>query len=375
MLQVLTAKIQICPDAVQSEVLQRTMAVYLRLCNAVSDYIFKTHDLVQSSVNKSLYYALRSEFGTPSQMTQSAIRSVIAAYRTLLSNCDPWMKVKFRHGFYDLVWNRDYGLKPGRFSINSLDGRLQIAYHEKGMSKYFDKSEYTFGSAKLLRRHGKFYLHVSVSHEVPDVADDQICNIVGIDRGINFIAATYDSKGKSCFYSGRAIKNKRANYRRLRHELQMNRTRSARRRLCRINQRENRWASDVNHKVTKALVEGNPTGTLFVLEDLAGIREGCLVKKPKSDRPIYVSWNYFDFEQKLAYKAARAGSKVVKVNRAYTSQACPKCGHTEKANRDKHLHLFTCKACGYRSNDDRVAAMNLHRKGIEYLVPDAVVGE
>jgi len=36
-------------------------------------------------------------------------------------------------------------------------------------------------------------------------------------------------------------------------------------------------------------------------------------------------------------------------------------------NRDRQYHLFTCKACGYRSNDDRIAAMNLHRKGIEYL--------
>lgn len=58
---------------------------------------------------------------------------------------------------------------------------------------------------------------------------------------------------------------------------------------------------------------------------------------------------------------------VVKFNPAYTSQTCPKCGHVEKSNRNKHSHLFLCKCCGYRSNDDRVAAMNLHGKGISWL--------
>ena len=40
---------------------------------------------------------------------------------------------------------------------------------------------------------------------------------------------------------------------------------------------------------------------------------------------------------------------------------------------------FTCKNCGYTSNDDRIGAMNLYRMGINYLadsqVPDTVVTE
>lgn len=69
----------------------------------------------------------------------------------------------------------------------------------------------------------------------------------------------------------------------------------------------------------------------------------------------------------LEYKALRSGSKVVVVDPKYTSQTCPKCGHTEKANRNKNTHTFTCKTCAYTSNDDRIGAMNLQRKGIEYI--------
>lgn len=63
-------------------------------------------------------------------------------------------------------------------------------------------------------------------------------------------------------------------------------------------------------------------------------------------------------------------STVIAVDPEYTSQSCPKCGHTEKSNRNKKKHIFQCRICGYTSNDDRIGAMNLHRKGMEYLVQE-----
>ncbi len=199
-----------------------------------------------------------------------------------------------------------------------------------------------------------------------------------VDRGINFVVATYDSKHKSGFVSGKAIKQKRANYSKLRKELQMRHTPSSRRRLKAIGQRENRWMQDINHQVSKALVENNPKHTLFVLEDLSGIRNTTERVKTK-DRYVSVSWSFYDLEQKLIYKAKQNQSSVIKVDPHYTSQCCPCCGHVEKSNRNKKIHLFTCQKCGYKSNDDRIGAMNLYRMGINYLadsqVPNTVVTE
>ncbi|GIP31424.1 hypothetical protein J2TS4_06340 [Paenibacillus sp. J2TS4] len=62
----------------------------------------------------------------------------------------------------------------------------------------------------------------------------------------------------------------------------------------------------------------------------------------------------------------------MEVDPRYTSQACPKCEHTERANRDKKKHRFCCQKCGYRSNDDRIGAMNLQRIGIQYIAEVAV---
>lgn len=374
----ITAKVQIVATDTDKVLLNKTMSVYCDACNYVSDYVFRTHDLKQFSLNKILYSTLREKFSLKSQMAQSVFKTVIARYKTILENQNEWIKPSFKKSQYDLVWNRDYSLTQNCFSVNTLNGRVKLPYFAEGMSKYFNHSIYKFGTAKLVNKHGKYYLHIPVTYEVEESNISDICNVVGIDRGINFVVATYDSKHKSGFVSGKAIKQKRANYSRLRKELQMRHTPSSRRRLKAIGQRENRWMQDINHQVSKALATGNPKHTLFVLEDLTGICNVTERVKTKN-RYVSVSWSFYDLEQKLIYKAKQNQSSVIKVDPRYTSQCCPACGHTEKSNRNKKIHLFTCKNCGYTSNDDRIGAMNLYRMGINYLadsqVPNTVVTE
>ncbi len=373
-----TAKIQVQVAPEQRELLDITMDTYRNACNFVANYIFQTHDLKQFSLNKALYYDLRKRYGLKSQMAQSVFKTVIARYKTILENQREWTKPDFSKPQYDLVWNRDYSLTQDLFSVNTLSGRVKLPHYSGGMEKYFDHDIYSFGTAKLVKKHGKYFLHIPVTRDIPEALDSGVCNVVGVDRGINFIVATYDSKHKSGFVSGKAIKQKRAKYKQLRKELQQRQTPSARRRLKAIGQRENRWMQDVNHQVSKALVESNPKHTLFILEDLSGVRSAT-EKVRRKDRYVSVSWSFYDLEQKLKYKAALNESSVISVDPRYTSQTCPVCGHTEKANRNKRLHIFKCKCCGYTSNDDRIGAMNLYRMGINYLVnsqvPDTVASQ
>lgn len=374
----LTAKVQITTTLNDRVLLDETMAMYAAACNYVSDYVFRTHNLKQFALNKELYFVLRKRFSLKSQMAQSVLKTVIARYKTILENQKEWIKPSFKKLQYDLVWNRDYSLAQNCFSVNTLKGRVKLPYFSEGMSKYFNHEVYKFGTAKLVNKHGKYFLHIPVTCNVKESELSDVCNVVGIDRGINFIVATYDSNHKSGFVSGKAIKQKRAHYSRLRKELQMRQTPSARRRIKAIGQRENRWMQDVNHCVSKALVENNPKHTLFVLEDLTGVRNATERVRTKN-RYLSVSWAFYDLEQKLTYKAKQKQSAVIKVDPRHTSQRCPICGHAEKSNRNKRLHLFCCKSCGYKSNDDRIGAMNLYRTGINYLadsqVPDTVAAE
>jgi putative transposase len=189
-----------------------------------------------------------------------------------------------------------------------------------------------------------------------------------IDLGINFLAVAYHSENITIFFKGRSIKEKRAQFKRVRKSLQQKQTASACRRLKEIGNRENRWMTHVNHAISKALVEQAGKNSLMVLEDLEGVRSAT-EKVRKYDRwYTTVSWTFYQLRQMVEYKAKMNQSTVMVVDPKYTSQTCPKCGHTERANRNKKKHTFACRTCGYTTNDDRIAAMNLHRKGIEYLV-------
>lgn len=373
MQQTITAKLQILVSPSDKQIICETMKAYSDACNYVSEYIHKTHNLSRYSVQKDTYYQVREVYGLRSQMAVSCVRTVIAKYKTILESQKEWIKPVFRLPQLDLVWNRDYSLKNDIFSVNTLNGRIKVSFYKNGFEQYFT-DDCKFGTAKLVNKHGKFFLHIPVTYEISELKQSEVSNVVGIDRGIRFLAATYDSNGKSVFYDGNVVKQKRAHYKALRKQLQQVGTPSSRRRIKAIGQRENRWMNDVNHCISKALVESNPDGSLFVIEDLSGVRSATERVRVK-DRYVSVSWAYYDLEQKLSYKALKHRQLVEKVNPAYTSQTCPKCGHTEKANRNKRLHIFCCKNCGYKSNDDRIGAMNLHRMGIEFLVPDAVAAE
>ncbi|MDQ6420514.1 transposase [Paenibacillus sp. LHD-117] len=366
-----TAKIKIKPSESQIEALYQTMTAFRKGCNFVSALVFDTRELGQSALHRMTYHSLRSTLGLRSQMAQSVMKTAIARYKTLRSNGHAWTLVRFKKPEYDLVWHRDYSLNLGAqlFSVNTLQGRIKVPFEAKGMEAYFDGS-WTFGTAKLVCKKRKWYLHIPVSKEIAVPERTEIEQVVGVDLGINFVATAYDSDGKTVFFRGRELKQKRANYKRLRSELQRKQTPSSRRRLKQIGERENRWMTDVNHQVSRALVTRYGANTLFVLEDLTGIR-GATEKVRRKHRYVTVSWAFRQLREMVTYKSQLAKAMTIAVDPKHTSQACPVCGHTAKGNRDKRGHRFRCLACGYESNDDRIGAMNLCLKGKEYLLEGA----
>lgn len=357
----ITQKVRLIASDSDREMLVRTACAYRDACNFVSDYVFDTGDEKVYSLNKTLYQSLRSQYGLKAQMAQSVLKTVVAKYATVSSNGHKRARIRFRAPQCDLVRGRDWSYTQGMLSVNTLDGRLKLQYYGEFD---FTQDGCTFGTAKLIvDSNGHCFLHIPLTRAV-DIPDETT-RLVGIDRGIRKPVVAYDGE-KTAFVQGRGIKTRHAKFLALRKELQQRGTPSARHRLKMIGQRENRWMSDVNHCISKALVESNPVGTLYVLEDLKGIR-GATERVKTKDRYVTVCWSYYDLEQKLVYKAALAGQKVVKVNPEYTSQRCPVCGTIDKHSRDKSNHVYKCSHCGYRSDDDRIGAMNLYQLGLEYL--------
>lgn len=367
-----------------------TLIAYRNACNHVSQYLFD-HDfeMKQSTLQAVLYHDIRNRFGLKSQMTQSVFKTVIARYKAVQTQLRKqrvwdgykkdnhgkdlpnyirkdltflWQSIEFKRPQLDLVRNRDYSFKDDVLSLNTLNGRILVKVHNLSENPYFDGS-WTLGTGKVVRSGKHWFFHVAVSKEVPDFQLAQLQHVVGIDRGLRQIITSYDEKGKTRFVNGTSITKKRQRYAQLRARLQAKGTKSAKRRLRALSGRENRWMSDVNHCLSKTLVDTYGQQTLFVLEDLTGVTFDTVHSRQREARYTHHSWSFYDLEQKLRYKARLNQSQVVLVDAHYTSQRCPKCGCIDKAHRAKALHQYTCSHCGYTSNDDRVGAMNIQKLG------------
>jgi len=68
----------------------------------------------------------------------------------------------------------------------------------------------------------------------------------------------------------------------------------------------------------------------------------------------------------LTYKVAERGGRLTKVNPAYTSQRCSRCGHTSESNRRTQSH-FKCESCSFATHADENAAKNILASGTEAL--------
>lgn len=372
-----------------------SMEAYRQGCNFASEYIFE-HDfeLGQAKLNKAVYSDLRQKFNLRSQMAQSVLKTVIARYKSVKTQLGQkpykfhdinapkdkgyytvqrdldwlWEPIFFKRPQLDEVRDRDYSFKQnGKIvSVNTLNGRIECEIAMPGFEKYLD-DEWTFGTAKIFRSGKHWFMHISATKSFPDYEIEQTRHVVGVDRGLRQIVTCYDEKGKTFFHNGKTIARKRQHYKELRRHLQMTNTRNSKRRICKIGQRENRWMSDYNHCLSKTLVNHYGADTLFVLEDLTDVAFDTVYSRKKENRYEHHSWSFYDLEQKLKYKAHQNGSEVVEVDAHYTSQRCPKCGRILKENRDHELHMYICDRCGYRSNDDRIAAMNIQMLGTMYV--------
>ena len=379
-----TVKVKLFPNKGQERLLSDTLTQYLKACNFVSKKVCELRKHNYKEVQKVIYHNELKQFGLKSNVRISVLRTVDSKYKqkeNKLKNKKNLTETQRRDLLYskpvvfkvpecDLVRSNDYSLLKDVISIyaytpnqkSNSRNRIKMAYEHKYVDSFLCDQKYKLGTAKLKKIGKKFYLFVSITEKIEPFKKRSTQNIVGLDRGIRFIATSYDSEGKTTFFHGGKIIARRVHFKNKRSELQRKGTPSARRRLKAMGHRENRWMRDVNHCVSKALVEKYPSNTLFVLEDLTNIRKSTQRVK-KERKYTQVSWSYYDFEMKLKYKALLKGSFVLNVPANYTSQRCPVCGHVQDTNRDKEKHCFCCRKCGYRSNDDRIGAMNLFLMG------------
>ena len=360
-----TLKIKLNLSNEQILTIDNTMQSFLEALNYASKISFNNGEITNKpALQKIVYNDLRAKFNLKAQMAVNVCTAICGAYAAQHSNNIYGSLAEYKSPKAIYSYGRDYSFLNDKktISINTIDKRIKIPFKVNNYFKKYLTKDWTFGSLELVKFKNNYYAHITVNKEIEEQPITKFKNIIGIDVGQNFIATTYDSNGKIKCYKGKYLKDMRAKYKHLRKQLQEKGTHNAHKKIKTINQREKRMMTYINHCISKDVVnQAKETNAIIVMEDLTGINLSCRVKK--ENRYYRVSWAFSELQQFIEYKAMNLGLKVIYINPRYTSQTCSKCGYIATNNRNKKLHIFKCKACGYTLNDDLIAAKNIQHKG------------
>jgi IS605 OrfB family transposase len=353
-----TEMLKLGPSPEQGEALLTTVHACNAATTRAAEVAFEHQTANKMQLQALCYTSLRKQFGLSAQMAIRAIAKACAAYKR-----DKNIQPRFRPLgaiAYDqriLSWKgRD------RVSILTLGGRIIVPVTWQG--RWLGTAGTTLrGAADLIFRDGQFYLAVVIDVPEPPQGPEPD-RWLGVDLGIVNLAT--DSDGTT--YSGKAVRAVRYRNRQLRKRLQSKGTKSARRLLRKRRRKESRFARDVNHVISKAIVrEAKDTGRGIKLEDLSGIRGRVTVRT--AQRADAHSWAFYQLRRFTAYKAALAGVPVALVDPRNTSRECPQCGLIDRRNRPTR-DAFCCRRCGLAGPADHIAARNIAGRAA-VMQPDA----
>ncbi|MDA3630883.1 transposase [Saccharopolyspora sp. WRP15-2] len=363
----IVVQVKLQPTPEQESALDATLRAANQAANEVSQRAFKTGKRNRKALQGLAYGWLKSE-GFSAQPALHIIRKVADSYTILKANIDAGnlgrkgakrrvraesKPTAFRavsaQPFDDRCLSWNYNART--VSIWTTAGRMKNVRFGCASNDLKTLMQHRKGESDLMFRDGKWFLIATC--EVPEEPQFEPVDWIGVDRGINNLATTSDSVN----YSGRRLGRYRRWQARKRAEIQAKRTRSAARLLKKRAKREARHAGHMNHTIAKDVVAvAQRTERGIALEELGGIRERVTVRRDQ--RATQSSWPFHQLGSFIAYKAQRAGVPVIEVDAAYTSQHCPLCGHTERANRPTRDD-FRCRRCGLAGPADVVAGINV----------------
>jgi len=185
--------------------------------------------------------------------------------------------------------------------------------------------------------------------------------VVGIDVGIqNFCV---DSDGLAFenpkFIDRTLEKIKKVQKKLSRKQKNSKRREKVRLKLAKLYEKLENQRNDFLHKLSRYYVNNYD---VICLEDL-DVKD--MVENGKSstlNRHIHDS-AWYKFLSLLAYKAERAGRRVVRVKAANTSKRCANCGYIVE-NLSLKDRWFTCPVCGWEADRDYNASLNILDVGL-----------
>ncbi len=231
------------------------------------------------------------------------------------------------------------------------------AYHKTALEGLSPNSSVT-----LNRRQDRWWLTLTTTQPLPPVAPEGARGTVGMDIGIRHTLT--DSTGKH--YGAFSDKLRKDNQRE-----QEKRQRKAKLRACLKKkgcERLPRLSSASGVRLARCTRQAINFAVNRFFDDHAAYRIAAealsiAAMRFKSHRMngVLKASDLAHIVRQVKWNATKRGVALVFVQAAYSSQECPHCHFTARANRPNQ-QTFCCTVCGFAENADVVAACNLEKR-------------
>jgi len=331
-------------SAEQAEALRATFQGFANACNYVLKVSKENHTTNKVKLQHLSYREIRDRYGLTANLAIRAIARVAESSKRKLRKVREFKPTSVA---YD---QRIFSYIPTKemVSLSTVAGRIKVPLVLGNYQRHLLEGQNPTSATVVYRRSSRqrgFYINIILSTLV---ISPKGSNPVGIDLGINNIATA--SNGLK--FSGKQAMHIRRHFADLRASLQAKGTKGAKRLLQRLSGKESRIIRNLNHIISKRIVESAPADSILMMEDLKHIRRRT--KVGKRQRYIHESWPFAQLQRFIEYKALEKGIAVAFVNPRYSSQTCSRCGQIGHRNGS----LFSC-SCGYRNHADFNASYNL----------------
>ena len=210
--------------------------------------------------------------------------------------------------------------------------------------------------ANIIRKENEWFIYITVEKEV-EIKDDYQ-NVMAIDLGIRNIATTVSTADRRPKFYGKEIRKIRGKYFYRRRKLSEQKKFRA---IKKIGNAERRSVNDYLHKISREIVnKAKEQRAIIVIGDLKGIRKQN--KGRKFNRKLN-SFPYYRLSEFIEYKASWEGIPIMKINEAFTSKTCSRCGARGSRKNGK----FSCGKCGVELNADYNGALNILKRALGYI--------
>jgi putative transposase len=287
---------------------------------------------------------------------QQALRHQQAAFGGFFAGRARYPRYKSRNGRQCAEYTRSgFRYRDGQLFLAKMSAPLAFAWSWPDVDPAsVDPSTVTVSRDPC----GRWY--VSFAVEVPEPAPFPVAGaVVGVDLGIKDFAVTSD---------GHKIANPRSLARRerslARYQRRLARCQKgsanrakARAKVARAHRKVRASRADFLHRTSVRLVRDHD---VLVIEDLA-------VRNMVRNRPLAKAISdcgWGEFRRQLQYKAAKAGRRLIVIDRFYpSSKTCSACGHL-LAELSLGTRAWQCPGCGTRHDRDVNAAKNILAAGL-----------